>query len=401
MLITGNQQLIRNVNRLAILREVRKKPGISRTELADATGLTRAAIGRLVEGLSEDGWLAEEARQVSGALGRRPTPLVFDPLRLVLLGAQINAECSRVVACSLSGEVFELNVQSTEGRSGPEVLDILARQLGSLQRRFLAAGRRVCGIGVAVPGPVDPASGVLRFSESTGWKQLPVQEGVRSRLAGMDLPSVPVVVERAANCIALQHAESNRLELSEALLYLHVGQSVAASAMLNDRLMRGSHGLAGSVAHQTLQLDGPACTCGRIGCAHAMLSLESLRQALRLPPELPAAALAEEVRALVQRGETRALQVLQALSRNLGNFIFNLCQIYDPGRVFVGGPAFQSGFDLMPGMLRRLDELYADSALEAPQVRLMNVDEQMVAQGAAAAVLRSLLSLESALPEAG
>ncbi|PLK49914.1 ROK family transcriptional regulator [Uliginosibacterium sp. TH139] len=399
MLITGNQQLIKNVNRMAILREVRKRPGVSRTDLAEATGLTRAAIGRLVEGLTEEGWLAEEPRLASTTLGRRPTPLVFDAFRLVLLGAHINGERSRVVASTLAGEVFELSVLSTEGLAGEAVLDTLARQISDMQARFQIAGRRICGIGVAVPGPVDPLTGDLRFSESTGWSCLPVRAGLLARLAAQGMQDVPVIVDRAANCIALQHAEINRLELSEALLYVHVGQNVAVSAMLHDRLMRGRHGLAGYVAHQTLQLEGPACSCGRAGCVQAMLTLEAMGRQLELPRNLSPAALQSELRSAVQAAEPRALAALQSLSRHLGAFIYNLCQTYDPGRVFVGGAAFQLGGDLMPGLRARLDELYADSGLNPPQVQVMRVDVQTAAQGAAAAVLRALLSLEAALPE--
>jgi predicted NBD/HSP70 family sugar kinase len=351
-----------------------------------------------VEGLSEDGWLAEEAKTASAALGRRPTPLVFDSHRLVLLGAHINGERSRVVASTLAGEVFELNVLSTEGRTGEQVLEILAEQIVGMQRRFLAAGRRVCGIGVAVPGPVDPVSGELRFSESTGWTRLPVKLRLLAAFLAAGLPDLPVIVDRAANCIALQHAETNRLELSEALLYVHVGQSVAVSAMLHDRLMRGRHGLAGYVAHQSLQLDGPLCSCGRTGCVHAMLTLEAVRREMGLAKNILPASLQSEIRAAIQAGESSAGAALQTLSRHLGTFIFNLCQTYDPGRVFVGGVAFQLGGDLVTGMRERLEELYAGSGVQVPHVQVMRVDVQTAAQGAAASVMRELLSLESALP---
>lgn len=399
MLITGNQQLIRNVNRQAILREIRKRPGISRSDLAELTGLTRAAIGRLVEGLTADGWLVEEVRTVSSSLGRRPTPLVFDPFRLVLLGAHINAERSRVVACTLSGEVFEQNVLSTEGLSATDVLNTLAQQIGSMQRRFMTAGRRVCGIGVAVPGPVDPISGALRFSESTGWAMLPVRAGLQTRLNEMDLPQVPLMVERALNCIALQHAENNRLELNEALLYVHAGQSVAVSTMLHGHLVRGHNGMAGYVAHQTLRTDGPLCSCGRAGCVQAMLTLGALSRRIGLPYSLGMSAPMESVMKALAAKESETVVALDEYCDLFSAFVYNLSQIYDPARIFVGGLVFQAIPGLMAQLQLKLEAMCAEAALDAPQIQLMQSDGQSAAQGAAAGVLRALLSLETALPQ--
>lgn len=397
MLITGNQRLIRHVNRTAILREIRKRPGISRTELAELTGLTRAAIGRLVDGLTKEGWLAEEPSQVSSSLGRRPTPLIFDESRLILLGAQLNGEHLWLVASTLSGEVLECSTELLRTREGTEALARLVKRIAGLQQRLAASGRTVCGLGVAVPGPVRPRDGVLLFSESTGWQDLPVRALLESGLAAEGLSGFPVVVERAVNCIALQHVESNRADLSDTLLYVHVGQSVAASVMLDGELLRGSQGLAGYVAHQSLSLGGPACTCGRTGCLHAMLTFEVLRTAFSLPASLSSQAITSAIGKAIAEGGQHAQDVMAELAFNLGNFLFNLCRIHDPARVFLGGAIFQLGADLFEGVQSRLDTLHENFALCGAQIQIMQVDQYTAARGAAVAMLRDLLKLGVAI----
>lgn len=399
MLITGNQRLIRHVNRMAILREIRNRPGISRTELAAVTGLTRAAIGRLVEGLTADGWLAEEASAPSGALGRRPTPLVFDEYRRVLLGAQLDAERIRVVATNLRGEVFGMVAEQVGGLPPEVILSRLGELILAQQASLRAAGRIVCGVGVAVPGPVAPLTGVLRFSESTGWRELPVRQRLEDALAAAGCAEVPVIVDRGVNCLALQHAETNRVDFADTMLYVHVGSSVAVSAVLKGEVLRGHSGLAGYVAHQQVDAAGSACSCGRRGCVQAMLTLEALRRALALEVA-GAQQLLPALREALARDDGVAARVMQAFCRNLGGFVYNLCQIYDPARVFLGGAAFQLGHTLIDDVRARVAELAGEQARGGALIKVMQVDPQSAAQGAAVSVLRQMLKVEAGVPGA-
>jgi len=105
--IKGDQQFVKAVNRMALLRLVREEEGISRAELAERSGLMRSTVGLLTEELIEEGWLVEADAFATGALGRRPTPLSLDGTRIVLLGAELGPDAIRVVATSIRGEVLE------------------------------------------------------------------------------------------------------------------------------------------------------------------------------------------------------------------------------------------------------------------------------------------------------
>ncbi len=91
MVISGNQQLLRTINRLAVLRAIRLNPGISRVQLADRLGLTRPTIGNLVDDLLAGGWLKEEHLGPTGALGRRPVALHVNNDSRAIIGTDVNA----------------------------------------------------------------------------------------------------------------------------------------------------------------------------------------------------------------------------------------------------------------------------------------------------------------------
>ena len=60
MAITGDQRLLKRINRMALVRLVRGQPGLSRAELSTATGLTKSTVSLLVQELIDDGWLCED-----------------------------------------------------------------------------------------------------------------------------------------------------------------------------------------------------------------------------------------------------------------------------------------------------------------------------------------------------
>ena len=107
MAITGDQRLLKRINRMALVGLVRSLPGLSRAELAVETGLTKSTVSLLVQELIEEGWLREDEVLITGAIGRRPTPLRLDDRRLALIGAELGFGSLVIVATSLSGELID------------------------------------------------------------------------------------------------------------------------------------------------------------------------------------------------------------------------------------------------------------------------------------------------------
>ncbi|WP_141289889.1 MarR family transcriptional regulator, partial [Ideonella azotifigens] len=103
---TGDQSLLKRINSAALLRLVKTGSGLSRADLAKRSGLTKSTVSLLVQELIDDGWIREAEVPVSGAIGRRPTPLEMDNSRLALLGAEIGVDYLNVVACDLQGRVL-------------------------------------------------------------------------------------------------------------------------------------------------------------------------------------------------------------------------------------------------------------------------------------------------------
>lgn len=356
---SGQAQLKRG-NRMAIIRQLRVQPGLSRVDLSEALGLTKSTVSALARELIDEGWLLEREVLVTGDIGRRPTPLFVDPSRLLLLGTQVGIGHVRVVLTSLTGEVLQARSAAYDTRQDVEacIQELTRTMLAVAARRGDA--QRIIGIGVGLPGGVDQARDQLVFAPHVHWHQVPFGALLREALHGTPLAGVPVFMHNDADVAALGETEFNPAPAADPLLLVLVGEGVGAGLVVGGRLLTGARGLAGEVGHMVLQIDGPRCSCGRRGCAEALIGNRALMRQDGDAPDLARAG------------------------RYLGVLLQNLAVAYDPASIVLGGPAVELG-DALLGPVRATLQEYAQAAgLPEPALRVARFGADAIAVGAAA-----------------
>lgn len=359
MKTTGDQQLVKRINRSVLLRLLRQRGGLSRAQLASESGLTKSTVSLLVRELIEEGWITETSLAPAQGLGRPSTPLQLDGSRRAMLGVEIGVESLRVVGVSLTGEVLwsaeEPLADREPGAVCGQVAALAVRAHGELAARPVL----VSGMGIGVPGAFDEATGTIRFAPNLGWRDVAFLPLMARALAEAGSPSVAMHIQNEADTAALSEYEFAGGEATDSLIFVTCGVGVGAGIVLNDRLFTGLQGMAGEIGHSILQIDGPACSCGRKGCAETFLGARALERQ------------AEPARGGVY----------------LGVVLQNLWTTFNPGALVVGGPSCERYPDIVR-MARETLEGYATSAgMAAPKVRSARYGLLASAVGAAALVL--------------
>jgi glucokinase len=136
--------------------------------------------------------------------------------------------------------------------------------------------KTVAGIGIGVPGQVDPATGVVRMAMNLniGDEGVPIGTSIADRF-GLDTTVENDVRAAAVGAFGAFHPRTPDLHT---LVYLSIGTGVAAGVVIDGELFRGRDGLAGEVGHVVVDEDGPPCACGLRGCLEAMVGGPALRQ---------------------------------------------------------------------------------------------------------------------------
>lgn len=376
----GNQQLLKDINRMSMVRYLCAHPGLSRADLAAVVGLTKSTVTMLVRELVEEGWLVEREIVATGDLGRRPTPLFIDPSRLLLMGAEVGIGSIRVVATSLTGEVLASAV-ANHNSSAKACIGALANALLKVHKQLDEDSQQVIGIGVGLPGGVDESRGFLHFAPNLRWRDVPFGPLLAEKLAGTTLDGVPLYVQNEADVAAIGELEFNADQASDPLLYVSINQGVGAGVVVGDRLLTGSRGFAGEVGHIVLQINGPQCSCGRRGCAEALIGLRALS---RNAADGEEAAPLADVRQRLVDGDADTLRAVKKASGYLGVLLQNLAAAYDPARIVLGGSVVELGDAFLQPALRTLNDYAAAANLAPPSVQISRFGADAVAVGAAA-----------------
>lgn len=219
----------------------------------------------------------------------------------------------------------------------------------------------VAGVGLALPGVVDPATGTVRSAVNLGIDEpFPLAALVSDGLGG-----VPVSLENDLNAAVLgaRHllAAAGEGQVDD-LAFLALGTGVAAGLLLDGRLRRGAHRGAGEIGHLTLVPDGVPCNCGQRGCLERYGSGSALdaawpsRTGRPSPVELFEAADAGDPAALAVRE-----QFVQAVVAALRVLVL-ACDI---GTIVVGGGVAQLGAPLLEAIVAELDRQAAGSSFLA------------------------------------
>jgi len=364
MKTTGDQQLVKRINRSVLLRLLRAQPGLSRARLASRSGLTKSTVSLLVRELIEDEWLAESDASVTDGLGRPSIPLQIHVGVRAMIGVEIAVEVVRVVCVSLLGDMLYSDAQPLQDRAPGAACAQVARMVSAAHAQLLASGLRLSGIGVGVPGAVDDASGMVRFAPNLGWRDVNLLPQLTAALAREGLAEVPVQLQNDADAAALGEYEFSDGEGEDPLIFVSCDVGIGAGIVLNDRLFVGSRGMAGEIGHTVLQIDGPLCSCGRRGCAEAFLGSRLLGQ------------------------DTADLH---RAARYLGVLLQNLWVTFEPRAIVLGGKSCELHPELVREAIATVQH-YADCAgMPPPNVRAARYGPWAPAVGAAALTLHDYL----------
>lgn len=211
------------------------------------------------------------------------------------------------------------------------------------------------GVGVGVPGVVDPTTGTVAHGVNLGFPGTPTP---LAQLLSAELGGVRVQVENDLNVAALGAAHA--LGTSADLAFLALGTGLAAGLLLDGRLRRGASGAAGEIGHLPYLANGPLCACGQRGCLELYASGASLdaRWSRSRSGTVPAPVA---LFAAAASGDPEAVALRDDFAVAVAAAIRILVLTTDVGRVVLGGGVSELGTPLLEAVVGALSAQAAES----------------------------------------
>src|SRR5262245_25830749 len=330
----------REINRQIALNLIRAHQPISRADLARLMNVRRGVASLLVSELLSEGLIFEGAVGEAVGRGRRPTFLYIDSRQRCVVGVDIRASRTYILVTDLMGRQLG-SVSSFQ--TTKEVVP-LTQELAKRIKQVLTTYRDVgaCeGIGVAVPGMVDPAAGSVLHAPTLGWHNVNLHDPLKAALG------IPIHIENSGKACALAQLWATRSDMvaSGNSVFVSVSDGIGVGIVVHGEVLRGRHNTAGEFAHVPLSIDGPKCSCGATGCWESYISnLATLSRyfgqdlAEPRPRDTDTANFSvEDLIARARAGDAKALAAINSTARYLGLGLASIINALDPGRIFIGG----------------------------------------------------------------
>ncbi|MFI6295343.1 ROK family protein [Nonomuraea sp. NPDC050790] len=306
----------------AVFATVLTRGPISRTEVSRVTGLSTAAVTKVVRPILAAGYLDElPVGRASAGSGRPAAPLAVRADREFFAGVWLRAGELVVVLADLLAGVRAAHRVPLPGPDVATVVGALARAVAVVG----LPGAPVRRVGVAVPGEVDRVSGTVRRGPYPGWHDVPLAALVR------EATGLPATVENDVRALTVAEQWFGQGAGTRSFALVTVGESVGCGLVVNGALVEGGYGVAGEIGHVPVDDAGPRCHCGGRGCVEAIAAEPAV------VARVPAATGLPGVVALARAGDPVALESFAAAGRAVGRGIAALVNMFGPEKVVVTG----------------------------------------------------------------
>ncbi len=353
--ITGNQKIVRNINRAAILNLIREKQPISRIRIARITGLNKSTVSSIVQELIDNDFICETVEH-DKQVGRNPINLTLKLNTHFVGGISIEAGETGLIIADIDGTPRASSTLPTRAREPEAFLQTCLRELRKLQQQHGIA--HLTGLGVSVTGIVNQAQAHVIFSAQLGWEDVPVGAILRSHWSD----ERPVVVSNDARAAALAELWFGQHDRQfNNFVFLYIGEGIGSGIVIENKLIDGAHHLAGEFGHLTLFEGGERCSCGNYGCLEAYASDRAtvkrfLLLSQREGPAGEESITLSEIIARARQGNPPALETLRQTGRYLGLGISKIIKTIDPEAIILDGEIIAAYDLILPEMTRAIEQ---------------------------------------------
>ncbi|MFB9308960.1 putative NBD/HSP70 family sugar kinase [Agromyces hippuratus] len=280
------------------------------------------------------------------------------------LGIDIGGTKTAAVAIGADGELTD-QVRMPTGFGAEEVVATALRTVERMSELSGVGAASFTSIGIGIPGAVDSATGRVEHAVNLGLDGLDLGRRLFDRL-GVDVRVENDVKAAALGAHHLLGRSGDRVDRpgeprAASMAYLNLGTGLAAGVVLDGRLLRGGHGVAGEIGHIPIDPAGVVCGCGQRGCLETVASGLAIARTWPSDSEHPARELFDAADA----GDAHAIAVREDFLTGVAAAVRLLVLTVDVDTVVIGGGLAALGGPLLVGIRRILNRWAAESAFLA------------------------------------
>jgi len=315
-----------------------------------------------------------------------------DTVRLYL-GVDVGGTKIQASLIEESGTIRGRQRNPTPREGGPD--EVVAAIEEAMQEVVRKNGREmgdVTAIGMAVPGVVDPDKGLVVVTPNMNLTGVPIGPHLKDRF------QVPVAVGNDCDLGTLGETWLGSARQARSAVGILVGTGIGSGIVYQGKLWRGAREAAAEIGHIVMEIGGPQCGCGNLGCFEALAGRAAIERDLRRAidegrkSELPkildgdlSVIRSGALRQALDAGDRLVTEVLRRASEVIGHACLTVRHLLDPGVIVLGGGVIEACGDFMVPLIQEiLDADRLAGAREGGRLLLAALGDDAVVLGALA-----------------
>lgn len=363
-----------------LLHRIRSTPGIARSTLVDELGWARATVGKRLEELIEHGYIQITGQHQSTG-GRRAEAFALNAAKGVVLAADIGASHSRLAVSDLAGEVLIDDEADILIASGPDEFFEWAEQVFAFMLARVGRSKAdVLAVGIGVPDPVDPTSGILRSPAAREtWTRHPIAEYITAIY-----PNAVIAVERDANLLAIAERRGAWPHVQD-LALVKFSSGIGSGFVIDGRLYHGSEGTAGCFGSLVRPAPG-----GQLTPIEEFASGWAIQE--KLADYGYAVRTSADIVALARGGDAAARDLISAAARVLAEASVDIVRLINPAVLIVSGTFAETEDLVLAPFVETFERASATLACSVPEIALARIGRAAGVRGATLTALDKLFA---------
>ncbi len=332
-------------NEIKVLHSIFSLGRSTRRSIARRTRLSLVKVSSILNPLVKAG-LIQKANSSKARSGRPSHLFRLKPKLGYALGVAVGLESFNIIAMDAAKDIalrqeLPLRLSADLSANAQAIIDQLSQELLRVVEEDLKGLGPILTLGVALPGLVDPRTGTWLLGL---WLPGIANVSVAAILAGR--LGIPVFVEDIARSVAFYELNLGSGSRVRSFVLIYLGSGVGSGLVINRRIYRGLHGLAGEIGHIEHADNEYRCSCNNVGCLETVISTVGMRRIFedRLAQGV-ASSLQAEARPLeldrmlvaAREGDRFTKSTLREIGHFLGDACVILIKMFNPERVIISG----------------------------------------------------------------
>ena len=334
---------IGDYNKGKMLSVLRERGPTSRMELSRLLGISPAAVTRNISHMLKNGIIRECGSEESD-MGRKPVLIELCNDYCYLLGADIVGGALKIAVADLMGTIIKyheepiIHINSASRGEVPRAQAVWDQLLSGLKKNFdevtLTAQppvpkEKIWVAVIGTPGIFNPDTGKSQFTFFLdGWDDIDIRTKIFNEL------SIETLIENDVNLDLVGESWKGVGREYENILYVKLGQGLAARIVLQGKLLRGEHKMAGEIGYML-----PGNSCGENVNYENLICNDSVtKKYIELGGKEKALSIMDLCR-LADNGDAAACTVIDYMLEKFAVVLLNSAAVLDPQVIILGGDA--------------------------------------------------------------